>query len=398
MRRNLFVLALCQGLFLTNNVAFIAINGLVGFSLAPFSWLATLPVTGYVVGSAVSSIPAARMHRLYGRRFSFLLGIGFAVLSALLCLYAAITRNFVLLVAGTFIAGFYQANAQLYRFAAAEIASSEYREKAVSWVLAGGLIGAVLGPNLVVLSKDLFEVEFAGAYLVLSFVGILAAALMATIRFAPPVPKNALQDGPPARPLLQIIKQPVFLLAMLGASLGYGVMNLLMAATPLAMKTCGFPFKDAAWVLEWHVIGMFAPGFFTGALIKRYGAVQIIVVGVILNFVCIGVALSGVEFAQFFIALFLLGVGWNFMFTASTVMSLGAYHASERDKAQAAINFAVFFMMALSSFSSGALVTTSGWALLNYLSLIPMVLVSLALVWYVVSHSLGKMTICSTSK
>ncbi len=386
MKRNLFVLALCQGLFLTNNIAFIAINGLVGFTLAPFSWLATLPVTGYVVGSAVSSIPAARIQRLYGRRFSFLLGIAFAVMSALLCLYAAMTRNFALLVLATFIAGFYQANAQLYRFAAAELASSEYKEKAVSWVLAGGLIGAVLGPNLVVLSKDMFDVEFAGAYLVLSVVGVIAAVLMSTIRFAPPAAKNSVPDGPPARPLIEIVKQPLFLLSILGASLGYGVMNLLMAATPLAMKTCGFPFKDAAWVLEWHVIGMFAPGFFTGALIKRYGAVRIMSVGVALNFFCIAVALSGVEFAQFFIALFLLGVGWNFMFTGSTVMALGAYHPSERDKAQAAINFAVFFMMAISSFSSGALVTTSGWELLNYLSLLPMVVVTLALITYVIKN------------
>ena len=219
MKRNLFVLALCQGLFLTNNIAFIAINGLVGFTLAPFSWLATLPVTGYVVGSAVSSIPAARIQRLYGRRFSFLLGIAFAVMSALLCLYAAMTRNFALLVLATFIVGFYQANAQLYRFAAAELASSEYKEKAVSWVLAGGLIGAVLGPNLVVLSKDMFDVEFAGAYLVLSVVGVIAAVLMSTIRFAPPAAKNSVPDGPPARPLIEIVKQPLFLLSILGASL-----------------------------------------------------------------------------------------------------------------------------------------------------------------------------------
>jgi MFS family permease len=328
----------------------------------------------------------ARIHRLYGRRPSFLIGIAVAVGSALLCLYAAVTRNFVLFVASTFIAGFYQANAQLYRFAAAEMATSAYKEKAVSWVLAGGLIGAVLGPNLVVLSKDLFDVEFAGAYLVLAVVGMISGGIMWLIRFSAPVVKDVVQNSPPARPLIKIVLQPIFMLSLLAASFGYGVMNLLMAATPLAMKTCGFPFKDAAWVLEWHVIGMFAPGFFTGALIKRFGAVQIISVGVFLNVICIAIALSGVELAQFFIALFLLGVGWNFMFTASTVMALGAYHPSERDKAQAAINFSVFFMMALSSFSSGALVTTGGWALLNYLSIIPMAVVGVALAWYVWAH------------
>jgi MFS family permease len=175
------------------------------------------------------------------------------------------------------------------------------------------------------------------------------------------------------------MRQPVFIVSALGASVGYGVMNLLMAATPLAMQVCGLPFSDAAFVLQWHVIGMFAPGFFTGHLIKRFGALAVMGVGVLLNLVCIGIALSGTDLHQFTIALFVLGVGWNFLFTASTTLGLSSYRAEEKDKAQGALNFWVFFTMGLSSLGSGALVTTQGWERLNLSSILPMVLLGVAL-------------------
>ena len=380
MNRNLILLAVCQGLFLTNNITFIAINGLVGFSLAPFSWMATLPVMGYVVGGALSTMPVSRIQERFGRKPSFLIGIGVAILSSLLCLLATTTKNFALLVSATLIAGFYQANGHLYRFAAAELAGPDGKEKAVSWVLAGGILGAIAGPNIAAATKDVFAVPFAGAYLSLTLVGCIAAGVMSLIQFPSLVATKPTPDDA-ARPVSVIIRQPLFVLATLGAALGYGVMNLLMAATPLAMQTCGFPFKDAALVLEWHVIGMFAPGFFTGHLIQRYGALTIMAVGVALNILCIGFALTGVALHQFLIALFLLGVGWNFLFTASTTLSLKTFRPSEKDRAQAAINLAVFSTMVLTSFGSGALVTTQGWSLLNLGSLIPMGLMAIALVW-----------------
>lgn len=380
INRNLILLAVCQGLFLTNNITFIAINGLVGFSLAPFSWMATLPVMGYVVGGALSTVPVSRIQERFGRKPSFLIGIGVAILSSLLCLLAATTKNFALLVTATLIAGFYQANGHLYRFAAAELAGPDGKERAVSWVLAGGILGAIAGPNIAAATKDVFAVPFAGAYLSLTLVGCIAAGVMSLIQFPPLVATKPTADEAP-RPLREIVRQPLFLLATLGAALGYGVMNLLMAATPLAMQTCGFPFKDAALVLEWHVIGMFAPGFFTGHLIQRYGALPIMAVGVGLNVLCIGIALTGVELHQFLIALFVLGVGWNFLFTASTTLSLKTYRPSEKDRAQATINLAVFSTMVLTSFGSGALVTTQGWSLLNLGSLVPMGLMAMALVW-----------------
>lgn len=379
MNRNLVLLAICQGLFLTNNIIFIAINGLVGLSLAPLGWMATLPVMGYVVGGALSTGLVAHTQHRYGRKISFQIGLVVALLSALLCAYAAFSRNFWLLVVATVVAGYYSANGQLYRFAAAELAAPSFREKAVSLVLAGGLLGAIVGPNLATRTKNLFEVPFAGAYISLAVVAVIAMGLMAALRIphTPPVAKSG--DG--GRPLREIMRQPVFMVAAIGAALGYGVMNLLMAATPLAMQVCGFPFEDAAFVLEWHVIGMFAPGFFTGHLIKRFGTLTIMGVGVVLNALCIVIALSGVDLHQFVLALFLLGVGWNFLFTGSTTLSLQSYRPEEKDRAQAAINFCVFAVMAVTSFASGALVTTQGWALLNYGSLLPVGLTGVALIW-----------------
>ena len=297
---------------------------------------------------------------------------------------AAASASFWLLVTATVVAGYYSANGQLYRFAAAELAAPKYRERAVSMVLAGGIAGGVLGPNIAQWTQHLGSAPFAGAYAALAVVALAAMAVVSLIRF-PPVPvrqKNA-RGG---RPLLVIMRQPVFICSTAAAALGYGVMNILMAASPIAMQICGHPFSDAALVLEWHVIGMFAPGFFTGRLIARYGSVRVLAAGVALNFVCIAVALSGVDVMHFVVSMFLVGVGWNFLFTAGTALSLSAYRPEERDKTQGAVNFCIFAMMIVSSFSSGALVTSQGWALLNYVSLLPVAATGVAVLWYVLQE------------
>ncbi len=379
MNPNLLLLALCQGLFLTNNITFIAINGLVGLSLAPLGWMATLPVMGYVVGGALSTGLVAKSQAKWGRRVSFQLGLLVGLLSAALCAYAAFKQDFPLLVLATLMAGYYSANGQLYRFAAAELVEPSFREKAVSWVMAGGLIGAVVGPNMAAHSKTWFETPFMGAYLSLMGVALLGMVVMQFVKF-PPAPEKV-KGSSDGRPLLEIMKQPIFIVAAASAALCYGVMNLLMAATPLAMQVCGFSFSEAAFVLEWHVIGMFAPGFVTGHLIKRFGALPVMGVGVLLNLACIAVALSGTEIHQFVIALFLLGVGWNFLFTGSTTLSMTAWRPEEKDRGQAAVNFCVFGTMVFTSFASGALVTTQGWMWLNYGSLVPVMLTAVAIAW-----------------
>ena len=379
MNRKLLLLTLAQGLFLINNVTFIAINGLVGLQLAPHAWMATLPVMGYVVGGALAAPLVARSQSRCGRRGSFQIGLLVALGSALLAAYAAASRQFWLLMAATVIAGYYNANGQLYRFAAAELVKPDWREKAVSLVLAGGLLGGIVGPNLAAWTRALLPTPFVGAYLALAVVALLAMGVMALIEF--PAVQAPAAHAPQGRPLGQIMRQPVFVVATLGAAMSYGVMNLLMAATPLAMQVCGFEFGATALVLQWHVIGMYAPGFVTGHLIKRFGVLPIMGVGVVLNLVCVAVALSGVELMHFVSALLLLGVGWNFLFTGSTTLALRAYRPEEKDRAQAAINFCVFATMSLTSFASGALVTTQGWALLNFGSLVPLAVVALALGW-----------------
>lgn len=380
MNRDLWLLTLAQGLFMTNNVTFLAINGLVGLSLAPLGWMATLPIMGYVLGGALSTGLVARSQRRWGRRGAFQSGLLVALASCLACALAVALHAFWLLVASTVVAGYYSANAGLYRFAAAELCAPAYREKAVALVLAGGLLGAVAGPSLAVSTRALGSAPFLAAYLALAGLALLSLAVVSLIRFAPAAPRHAQAAGS-GRPLGEIVRQPVFIVAAAASALGYGVMSLLMTATPLVMQVCGFAFERTALVLEWHVIGMFAPGFFTGHLIRRFGVRAIMGVGLLLNAACVAVALAGVDFHHFLIALLALGVGWNFLFTGGTTLALQAYRPEERDKAQGALNFCVFAVTALSAFSAGALADTTGWFWLNLGSLVPMAAIAAALLW-----------------
>lgn len=379
MNANLWLLTAAQSLFLVNNAVFITINGLVGLSIAPAGWMATLPVMGYVVGGALSTSLVSATQSRWGRKWAFQGGLLSALASTLLCAWAVANHQFGVLVLATVIAGYYNANAQLYRFAAAELAAVEWKEKAVSLVLAGGIVGGIVGPSMAARTRSWTETPFVGAYLALAAIAVLAMLVIAAIRFPATVQRKANQTT--GRPLCEIMRQPVFMVSALTAALSYGVMNLLMAATPLAMQVCGMTFSDTALVIEWHIVGMFAPGFFTGHLIKRFGALTVMTVGIALNLLCVAVALSGTELAQFLLALFALGVGWNFVFTGSTTLSLQAYAPEEKDKAQGAINFFVFATMALTSFASGALVTTQGWTWLNMGSLLPTLLMGGAVLW-----------------
>lgn len=379
LNKNILLLAACQGLYLTNNVTFLAVNGLVGFTLAPIPWMATLPLMAYVIGAAISTIIVARVQARYGRKRSFQFALVIAFIASLICAYATYIHSFYLLMLGTTVAGYYSANGLLYRFVAPELTHPSLKEKAVSIVLAGGLIGGILGPNLSSWSKNMFEAQFMGAYLILAIAGIIGIIIMEFMDFPDDYRTN--QSSQTGRPLKEIILQPTFLVALIGAAIGYGVMNLMMAGTPLAMQVCGFEFSSTAQVLQYHVIGMFAPGFFTGHLIKRYGPIPIMAIGALLNFISIFIMLSGSDLPHFLAALFLLGVAWNFLFNGSTILALSSFAPEEKNKAEATINFCVFGTMALSSFSSGALVTTQGWEFLNLGTLVPTTIVCLAIFW-----------------
>ena len=390
MNPQLLLLTFCQGLFLTNNVTFIAINGLVGLALAPQAWMATLPVCGYVAGGAMFAPIVARHQRAWGRKRGFQLGLVVAMLSCALAAWAAAQQQFWWVVAATVLAGYYNANAGLYRFAAVELADPAHKEKAISWVLAGGILGGVAGPNLAKASKSLLDQPFAGAYLVLIGVAFLSLLVLSFIRF-PPLPVAGV-GAAAGRRLRELIRQPVFVVAIIASALGYGVMNLLMAATPIAMAQHSHPFDNAAWVLEWHVLGMFVPSFFTGSLIKRFGALPIMGVGLLLNLACVAFALSGTDLMHFTGALLVLGVGWNFLFIGGTTLFTRAYRPEERTTAQATMDFCIYSTMTVTAFSSGALVTTGGWTWMNMGSLVPLAGVGAALLWLALRPKLQAQT------
>lgn len=373
-KKNVAVLATCQALLFTNNSTAIALNGLAGYALAANKALATLPVTAWVLGGALSTLPASLLMKRIGRRAGFTVGALTGMVGAAICCLALYLGNFWFFCFGTMVFGVYNAVAQYYRFAAADAASADFKAKAISLVLAGGLVGGIVGPETSKHTIDLLSTHYLGAYL--SLIGFLVLVVLIVQLLDIPVPTAAAQDER-TRPLAEIAAQPVFIVAVLSAAIGYGVMNLLMTATPLAMGICGHPYSAAATVISWHVIAMFGPSFFTGSLIKRFGVLQVMFAGAVLLYICVGVALSGISVPHFWFALVLLGVGWNFLYIGGTTLITEACAPSERAKTQGANDLAIFAMMAASSFSSGLLLQKSGWEMLNYLAL-PLVTVAAA--------------------
>ncbi len=376
LRAQMSLLAALQALLLTNNVTLIVVNGLAGFSIAENKMLATLPVTGYVLGGAVWAMPAAALMNRFGRRAGYTIGSAVAIFGALLGWHALTIRSLALLCVATFVCGLYNAVGASLRFAAADVADTyapNFRARAISLVLAAGIAGGVVGPEFAKWSRTWLEADFAGTYLTLVGFAVTSMLLAQLLRL--PSPHASVVAGP-VRPLFEIVRQPACWIAILSGALGYGVMNLLMVATPLAMEVCKHPFASAALVIEWHIVGMFAPGLFTGALIARVGILPVIATGCALMLGCIAIALSGVDLMQFLVALFLLGVGWNFMYTGGTALLTTAYRPSERMRVQGFMDACVFMTMVTSSASSGALLYVNGWSILNLLS-IPVVLIVL---------------------
>ncbi len=379
-QKNITLLAAAQALLLTNGIMLVAINGLLGFQLATDKRLATLPITTYVLGGALATLPAAFFMKRYGRRAGFMLGAGLGMLGALISAIAVYLGSFWLLCFGTVFAGIYNAFGQQYRFAAADAAPLNWKGKAISLTLAGGILGGVIGPEVGKLTRSLFEPTYLASYAAL--IGFAALSMLIASRLDIP-PLSVSEQKAVGRPLSQIARQPATIVAVLAAACGYGVMNLLMTATPLAMDICGLPFADTAFILQWHVIAMFAPSFFTGDLIKRFGVLTILSVGAALMFVCIAVALSGVTLMHFWWALVLLGVGWNFLFIGGTTLLTETYRPEEKAKVQGSNDFIVLGVQGLTSLSSGVLVTSTGWATLNHyaLPIIAMTALATSLLW-----------------
>jgi MFS family permease len=370
--RSVSLLAACQALLLTNGVTLVAINALAGYALAPDKRLATLPVVGYVLGSAVTTLPASHFMRVHGRRAGFVLGAASGMAGGAIGALAIFLQSFWLLCAATFCSGIYQAFGQYLRFAAAEVAPPDWKSRAISLTLAGGIVGGFVGPAVGQATRDLVAPQYLASYASLVGFALVSMAIAASLRFPPQ--SQAEQHGG-GRPLREIARQPVFIVAALAASVGYGVMNLLMNATPLAMDFCGLGFRDTAFVLQWHVIGMFAPSFFTGHLIARFGVLNVLLAGAALMAGCIAIAVQGLTLMHFWWALLLLGVGWNFLFVGGTTLLTEAYAPAEKAKVQGLNDFLMFFAMAGSSFSSGLLVTSAGWTVLNQIA-IPFVALS----------------------
>ena len=376
--RDIALLACCQALLLVNNAGLISMNGLVGYGLVDNKTLATLGVTSYVIGSALSAMPAALWMARVGRRRGFMTGSVIAVVGSMTCALAIAIASYALYCFGTGVIGIYTAFGLQYRFAAAEVAAPSFKAKAISLVLAGGIVGGLIGPAASLWAKDLFARPFLGSFLVLSGIALIALVVQSRVRV--PAPHED-ERGGGGRPLTRIARQPAFVVAALAAALGYGVMNLLMTATPLAMDFCSHPFSAAALVIEWHVVAMYAPGFVTGSLIRRFGMLKVIVAGVALMTACVAVALSGVAIWQFWTALVLLGIGWNFMYTGGTTLLTEAYTPAEKAKTQGLNDAIIFAVMAVSSFSSGALVSAAGWSAMNAGALPFLAVVAIAASW-----------------
>lgn len=383
-RRNALLLAFAQALGGASASIVIASASLVGAAmLSEDKHLATLPVSAMVLGTAIGTLPAGLIMRRFGRRVGFAGAALFACAGALLAAYAVLANLFWLFSIACAASGFSGAFAQQYRFAAADTASDAFKPKAISWVMAGGVLAGVVGPQTVILTKEAFPpFLFAGTYVAQAGLALAAFCLVMFLKIPRPAPVSQTGGG---RPMREIMAQPRFIVAAACGITSYALMSLVMTATPLAMIGCGFDANDAALGIQWHVLAMFGPSFFTGNLIARFGKERIVATGLALLAACATVALMGVELAHFWGALILLGLGWNFGFIGATAMLTDTYRPEERNMVQAANDFLVFGFVAAASFSSGQLLENFGWTTVNWI-VFPFVVISLCLLAWLLSH------------
>ncbi len=361
-RANVRRLAAAQALTGANAAVVFATGSIVGAQLAPSISLATLPLSIYMLGLAAGTLPTGMIAQAYGRRVAFIAGTGCGALCGLIAAIAILYGSFALFCFATFLGGVYGAVSQSYRFAATDSASVAYRPKAISWVMAGGVFAGVLGPQLVQWTMDLWPPYlFAVSFLVQALVALVAMAVLAGVNAPKPAP--AQMTG--GRPLTQIIRQPRFIAAVICGAVSYTGMNFLMTSAPLAMKFCGLSLSDSNFAIQWHIVAMFGPSFFTGALISRFGAAKVAVAGLLLEAAAAVIGLSGITAMHFWAGLFVVGVGWNFSFVGASALIVETHGPQEGKKVQAFNDFIVFGLVAIGSFSSGQLLASHGWSMVN---------------------------------
>ena len=378
-KRTALVLATTQALAGANNTVIVATGSILGAMLAPSKTLATLPVSMMVLGMWAGTLPLGVLARRFGRRTAYLTGTASGVLAGLVGYLAVMQSSFWIYLLSAFLGGLYAASHQSYRFGAADTASPAFKPKAVSWVMAGGLFAALIGPQLVIHTKDLVPpFLFAASYLGQAAVAVLAAFVLLLFRAPPGFRVDANAGG---RPIREIARQPKFIVAVVCGVASYALMNLMMTSAPLAMVDCGHTVRDATLGIQWHVLAMYAPSFFTGSLILRFGVAPVVAVGLGLLGLAAMVGLSGLSVAHFWTALVLLGVGWNFAFVGATTMVTDCHRPEERNKVQSFNDFLVFGSMAIGSFVSGTMLALYGWALVNIVILPGVVAAGAMLAW-----------------
>jgi len=383
-RRNVLVLAICQALYLASASVSVALSGLVGSMLAPSKALSTLPYSLSVVATASSTVPLSLLMGRLGRRVGFALGALLGAAGAAIACAAIFTRDFPAFCAGNALTGVFQASAQYYRFAAADAADARFRSRAVSWVLTGGVVAAVLGPSLASATKDLFmPARFAGSFLAMAAVALATIPLLMVLRVPAP---RAVRDPAGGRPLAAIARQPGFTTAIANCVIGYTTMIFIMTATPLAAVAHHHSSDRAIGIIRLHLIGMFLPSFFTGGLIARYGVAWVMLAGATMSLLAAVVSIAGATLVHFWLALPLLGAGWNFMYVGGTTLLTAVYRPEERAKVQATNEFVTFGLVALASLSSGGVFARFGWQAVNYAVLPLLVLAASTTVWYVAAQ------------
>ena len=379
MRSNVLILACCQALTMSGSSLIILTASLVGAILAPHPQWATLPVACMFTGTLIATFPAAMLMNRIGRRAGFYVGLMIGVIGAIIVTTGITTGvidgGFFYFCIGSLLIGVVNAFGQYYRFAAADVATPEYRSRAISWVLAGGIVAAFIGPGIAIWTWDMVAtVPYAGSYSML--VGLYAISMLFLFFARLPMPTIEERSGA-TRPLSQIIRQPEFFVAVIGATVAYGSMNLIMVSTPVEMKGCGYLLPDSASVIMWHILAMFAPSFVTGHLIRYFGVTRIMVTGTLLLAVCVTINLNGSSLIHFTSALIALGLGWNFLFVGGTTLLTDAYRPAEKAKTQGFNDLIIFSTVALTAVTSGLLHHHFGWETIN-LAVIPAIVVAFA--------------------